>query len=337
MSRVIAAKIAVAMVVAACTSTEGTVTLVTHDSFVLPDEVIAGFEADEGVSLEVVQVGDAGTTVANAIATAGDPLGDVLFGVDNLLVGRALQAGLFEPYAADGLEAIPERFRVDDQNRVTPIDFGYVCVNYRPDAMDGEAPETLDDLRRPRFASQFVTQNPESSSPGLVFLAATVARYGEPGWQDFWRDLRDNGVTITSGWSESYENFYVGGTPDGTKAIVNSYASSPVFEGLFGGEDPVVSSILLDSCFEQIEFAGILAGTDNRQAAERLLDWLISPAVQSEIPLAMFVSPVNPEAVIPDDFARFTPAVEQPLSLPPAVVAAGRDRWTAEWLEIFRE
>ncbi|NNF53196.1 MAG: thiamine ABC transporter substrate-binding protein [Acidimicrobiales bacterium] len=315
-----------------------TVTLLAHESFVLPDGTFEAFTAETGITVEVLQTGDAGTIVANAIATAGDPVGDVLFGVDNLLLQRALDANVFVAHEAAGLDDVPDRVKLDPQNRVTPIDSGYVCVNYRADALNGAAPPTsLNDLRQPQLASQFVTQNPENSTPGLAFLFATIASFGEDGWKDFWRDLRDNGVTITPGWNEAWNNAYVGGDPGGTKGIVNSYASSPVFEGLFGGDDPVVSEILIDSCFEQIEFAGVLAGTDAPQNAGKLIDYLLSPAVQSEIPLSMFVEPVNSTATIPEEFSTWTTPITSPLALTPTEIAENQARWTQEWLELFRE
>lgn len=315
-----------------------TITLLAHESFVLPDGTFEAFTADTGITVEVLQAGDAGTIVANAIATAGDPVGDVLFGVDNLLLQRALDADVFIAHEAAGLDDVPERVKLDPQNRVTPIDSGYVCVNYRPDALNGAvAPASLEDLRQPQLASQFVTQNPENSTPGLAFLFTTIATFGEDGWQDYWRDLRDNGVTITPGWNEAWNNEYVGGDPGGNKGIVNSYASSPVFEGLYGGDDPAVSDILIDSCFEQIEFAGVLAGTDAPENAGKLVDYLLSPAVQSEIPLSMFVEPVNSAATIPREFSTWSTPITAPLALTPVEIAENQARWTQEWLELFRE
>ena len=327
-----------ALLAAACSGSEesDTITLLTHESFVLSEGTFEAFTAETGITVDVVSSGDAGAVVAAAIATAGDPVGDVLFGVDNLLLQRALDGDVFRSHEASGLDDVPDRFKLDAENRVTPIDTGYVCVNYRPEDLEGDGPSSLDDLRQPQYAAEFITQNPESSTPGLAFLFATIATFGEDGWQDYWRDLRDNGVTVTSGWSEAWAE-YVGGDPGGDKGIVNSYASSPVFEGLFGGENPTVSSILVDSCFAQIEFAGVLNGTESPNNAGLLIDYLLSPAVQSDIPLNMFVEPVNDRAVVPDEFAAFAVPVPSPLSLPPAEIAANQARWTQEWLDLLRE
>ncbi len=337
MKRIALVLAALGIVAGSCGDDESdTITLLTHESFVLSDGIFDTFTAETGITVEVVSSGDAGAVVAGAIATAGDPVGDVLFGVDNLLMQRAIDADVFQAHEAEGLADVPDRFKLDANYRLTPIDTGYVCVNYRDDELpEGSAPLLLDDLRKPEFASTFITQNPESSTPGLAFLFTTIATYGEDGWQDYWRDLRDNGVSITSGWSEAWAE-YTGGDPGGDKAIVNSYASSPVFEGLFGGENPTISSIMTDSCFAQIEFAGVLAGTESPSNAGQLIDFLLSPVVQADIPLNMFVEPVNGAAVVPDDFARWVVPVEEPLSLPPEEIAANQARWTQEWLEIFR-
>jgi thiamine transport system substrate-binding protein len=337
MKRIAAIVALLGLLVGACGDGESDmIVLLTHESFVLSDGIFDPFTADTGVTVEVVSAGDAGAVVAGAIATSGDPVGDVLFGVDNLLMQRALDADVFQPHVAQGLDTVPDRFKLDPDNRLTPIDTGYVCVNYRDDQLPADVtPLSLDDLRRPELASTFITQNPESSTPGLAFLFATIATYGEDGWQDYWRDLRANGVAVTSGWSEAWAE-YVGGDPGGDKAIVNSYASSPVFEGLFGGDDPTISSIIADSCFAQIEFAGVLVGTESPTTAGKLVDYLLTPKVQSDIPLNMFVEPVSSAASIPDDFARWAVPVDAPLTLPPDQIAANQARWTQEWLEIFR-
>ncbi|NNE95352.1 MAG: thiamine ABC transporter substrate-binding protein [Acidimicrobiales bacterium] len=337
MKKVIVALASLAVVLGGCGDSESdTIVLLTHESFVLSEGTFDAFTEETGITVEGVSSGDAGSVVAGAIATAGDPIGDVLFGVDNLLMQRALDADVFQAHVAEGLDDVPDRFKLDPENRLTPIDTGYVCVNYRDaDLGANDVPLTLEDLRRPEFASTFITQNPESSTPGLAFLFATIAAYGEDGWQDYWRDLKANGVTITSGWSEAWAE-YVGGDPGGDKAIVNSYASSPVFEGLFGGDNPTLSTIMLDSCFAQIEFAGVLAGTDSPTNAGKLVDYLLSPAVQSDIPLNMFVEPVNSQASIPTDFSRWTTPVTDPLTLSPSDIAANQARWTQEWLDIFR-
>ncbi|MGI9613912.1 MAG: thiamine ABC transporter substrate-binding protein, partial [Acidimicrobiales bacterium] len=182
-----------------------TVRLITHDSFMVSEGLFNTFTADTGITVDVVAGGDAGEIVSKAILTAGEPEADVLFGIDNAFLQRGLDADLFVAYESPTLETVPDEFELDDQHRVTPIDVGDVCVNYWTDAVPGgQAPATLDDLAKPEFAASFVTQDPESSSPGFAFLLTTIAAYGEDGWEDYWQQLADGGLTVTSGWNDAY-------------------------------------------------------------------------------------------------------------------------------------
>jgi thiamine transport system substrate-binding protein len=334
---VVAVTIALALGTTACgDDTDGaanvTLTLVTHDSFAVSDGVLAAFTEETGIGVEQVAAGDTGRMVAEAILTAGDPLGDVLFGVDNTFLQRALDAELFVPHESPDLAAVPEEFRLDPQHRVTPIDYGDVCVNYWTDALSGEPPRTLLDLTDPAFAGQLAVENPETSSPGLAFLLATVA--ATPDWEAYWSALRDNDVAVTADWNTAYYGEFVAG--GGDRPLVVSYASSPVAELVYA--DPPVDTpptgVLLDSCFRQIEFAGILAGTDHPDEAAALVDFMLTPTFQDDVALSMFVFPVADTATLPPVFAEHAVVADDPVTLDPAEIEANRDAWTDRWLEI---
>jgi thiamine transport system substrate-binding protein len=311
------------------------VRLVTHDSFNVSEGIFDTFTAETGAEVDVVQAGDAGEVVSRAILTAGEPEGDVLFGIDNTFLQRGLDADLFEPYESPGLADVPDDLELDDEHRVTPIDVGDVCVNYWIDALPGgEAPATLDDLTAPTLASSFVTQNPETSSPGFAFLLATIAAFGEEGWEEYWQELADGGVTVTSGWEDAYYGEFVGA--GGEKSLVTSYATSPAAEVLFA-EPPVEEAptgVLLDGCFRQIEFAGVLAGTEQPEAAAALIDFMLSETFQADIPLNMFVHPANETVELPEVFVEHSAEPEEPLLVDPAEIEANRSEWTERWAEI---
>jgi thiamine transport system substrate-binding protein len=320
---------------------DDTITLMTHDSFFLPEGTFEAFEVEHGVSVQLLPSGDAGAMVNQAILTADRPLADVLFGVDNTFLSRALEAGIFEPHASAALEHVPARLQLDAQDRVTPIDVGHVCLNLDRAAF-GEGglpqPATLEDLADPALAGQLVVQNPATSSPGLSFLLATVAAFGEDGWADYWSALRDNDVTVTSGWEEAYYGYFSGAAgSEGEQPIVVSYASSPVAEVLFGAdpEAAVSPTLALEAgCFEQIEFAGVLAGTEQPELAGALIDYLLSPEVQAELPMAMFVYPARSDVALPAAFEQHALVPAAPASLDPAVIDANREAWISEWTDI---
>jgi thiamine transport system substrate-binding protein len=313
-----------------------TVTLVTHDSFAVSDGIFDAFTAETGVEVEVVSAGDAGAMVSQAILTAGDPVADVLFGIDTTFLCRGTEAGLFVPYRPDALDDVPEEHQIAVEDLATPIDVGDVCLNYSKAAFpdEADAPQSLDDLTEPAFADAFVTENPETSSPGLAFLLATIAEYGADGWEDWWADVRENGVEVTSGWEEAYNDSF--GAGSGERSIVTSYASSPVADVVYSDpprDEPAIG-VVADACFRQVELAGVLRGTEHPEAAALLVDFLLSPTFQEDIPLNMFVEPVNPEAELPEEYTAHRTVIEDPLTLTPAEIEAGRDEWTERWTEI---
>jgi thiamine transport system substrate-binding protein len=313
------------------------VVLVTHSSFVVSDDVKQEFETQSGQTLRILQTGDAGEALTRALLTAGNPEGDVFFGVDSNLLSRALDGDLFEDYESPGLENIPPEYVLDEEHRVTPIDRGDVCLNYDR-AWFGDRgiapPRSIADLTRPVYDGLLVVENPATSTPGLAFVLATIARYGERDWRTYWQMLRDNDVLVVSGWEEAYNVRFSGAAgSNGDRPIVVSYASSPPAEVIFRSPRPAraPTAVLTDSCFRQIEFAGVLRGAANTDGARELVDFMLSPRFQEDVPLSMFVFPVDPAAELPPEFVRFATVPRNPLELPPARIEENRDRWIKEW------
>jgi thiamine transport system substrate-binding protein len=318
-----------------------TLTLITHQSFLISDEVMAMFEQEHNVTVEILRADDAGAMLNQAILTKDNPLGDVLFGVDNTFLSRSLEAGIFEPYESPLLASVPDELELDPEHRVTPIDFGDVCLNYdRETITDDQAPQTLLDLTDERFRGQLVVENPATSSPGLAFLLATIAQFGEEGdytWLDYWRDLRDLDVLVTKGWEDAYYGRFSGGSGEGDRPLVVSYASSPPAEVFYSDPQPeeAPTGAVEAGCFRQIEFSGVLAGTDAPDLAAAFIDFMLSVPFQEDIPLNMFVFPANSEAALPDVFVEHTTIPAAPATLDPEVIDANRDRWIEEWDDLM--
>jgi thiamine transport system substrate-binding protein len=331
------------LLIAACTQRvetgPRTVTLVTHDSFDVSKDVLSEFEAQSGIDVEVLPAGDAGQVVNRAILTAGNPEGDVLFGIDDNLLYDAFEAGVFEPYASPRLAAVPDGYELDPEHRVTPIDHGDVCVNYDVEwfaSRDIDPPATLEDLAEPMYRGLLVVENPATSTPGLAFLLATIARFGD-GWEGYWTTLVENEVTIVNGWERAYFGEFSGaGGGSGTLPLVVSYASSPPAEIVFAEEplDEAPTAVIEDTCYRQIEFAGILAGAEHPDEARALIDFMLSREFQEDIPLRMFVFPVVTDAELPDVFVENAIVPKDPLSLPAAEVSARRAEWVQRWTDV---
>ncbi|WP_395657010.1 thiamine ABC transporter substrate binding subunit [Nocardioides sp.] len=310
------------------------VVLVTHDSFGLPKPLERRFEEESGYDLVVRGSGDAGTLTNKLVLTQDDPLGDVAFGVDNTFASRALDAGVFTPYDAD-LPAGAEQYRLpgDDDHELTPVDDASVCVNVDDTWFadhDLAPPTTLDDLVDPAYRDLFVTPGAATSSPGMAFLLATIAAYGD-GWQDWWARLMDNGAKLVDGWSQAYEVDFTQGGGSGVRPIVLSYDSSPAFT-VSGGRSS--TSALLDTCFRQVEYAGVLAGAQNPDGARALVDFLLTPEVQAALPESMYVFPVDSSVELPQEWARFAEQPTDPYQVDPAQVDEHRDEWLREWSDV---
>jgi thiamine transport system substrate-binding protein len=317
-------------------SVGGTVRLLAHDSFVVSDDLVKQFEQETGLTLEIVTAGDAGTMVAGAVLAAGAPTADVMFGIDNTLVSRAVTAGVFEPYTSPDLGTLEPALQEDTSGGlVTPVDYGDVCINIDDAELADRgvpAPTSLDDLIKPEYRDLLVVEDPGTSSPGLAFLLATIARYGD-GWQDYWGSLAANGVKVAGSWTDAYVGDFSGGG-DGDRPLVVSYATSPPAEIVYASEPKPkkpTTSVMTDGCYRQVEYAGVLAGAANPDAARAVVTWLLSEPVQADVPLSMFVFPARSGTPLPQVFTDFAATVDAPLQLPADDVAAHLSTWLADW------
>ncbi|MFF4474091.1 thiamine ABC transporter substrate binding subunit [Streptomyces sp. NPDC001599] len=321
-----------------------TVTLVSHDSWAASKDVIAAFEKESGYKVKVLEDGDAGQAVNKAILTKDNPQGDVFFGVDNTLLSRALDNGLFQPYEAKGSDLVRSEYRADqDEHRVTPVDTGDICVNYDKAYFSRHKltpPRTLDDLVKPEYKDLLVTENAGSSSPGLGFLLGTAAKYGDEGWEGYWKKLKANGVKVVDSWEQAYNEEFSGSAggkkAKGDRPLVVSYASSPPVEVVYADPQPATAptGVADGTCFRQVEYAGLLSNAKNPEGGKALLDFLLSKSFQEDMPLNMFVYPVREGARVPEVFSKFGPQAKDPQTLDPAKIADNRDQWVKSWTSL---
>ncbi len=329
---------AVCVAVAACGEgpQDEPLRLVAYDSFVMTEESEASFEAMSGVELEVSTAGDAGQLVSQLILTADEPAADVVWGIQNTLITRSLGANLFTAYQPTTSGDLDVDLVLDPQYRLTPVNRGDVCINFDREWFaenELEPPSSLDDLIDPAYSDLLVVQHPEQSSPGLAFLLATIAAFGEGGWIGYWEQLRANGVLVVSGWTEAYQSEFT--RSGGERPIVVSYASSPPVEVLFADSvvDEAPTGVVVSTCFAVVEFAGILAGTEQLEAAQELIDFLTSPEFQAELPLTMFVYPANETVDLPEIFVAHSDVPSAPLTMAADDIEDSREVWTEQWVE----
>lgn len=325
-----------------CTSKPKTLTVMTHDSFAISEDVITQFETENNVDVIFLQSGDAGSMLNKAILSKDAPLADVLFGVDNTFLSRALEADIFEIYQSPVLSEISSEFIVDETYRALPVDYGDVCINYDKKyfAENNLAlPQSFEDLTKPEYKNLLVVQSPATSSTGLAFMLATRAYFGDD-FLDYWKQLKDNEVVVVDGWETAYYTNFSASSGQGSQPMVVSYASSPPVEVLFASEplteSPTASLVADGMCFRQIEFVGILKNSENRELAEKFIDFMLSKTFQEDMPLNMFVYPVNQNAQLPELFIQHAQVVADPSTLPYDEIAANRDEWIESWVEVMK-
>jgi thiamine transport system substrate-binding protein len=315
-----------------------TLRVMTHDSFAVSESIISDFEDDFGVNISFIKSGDTGALLNRAILTSASPEADVLYGIDNAYLSRALEADLFIPYRSKMISRIPEEYFMEGGNLVTPVNFGDVCINYDRSYLFSHnlnTPDSLDDFTDTIYRGMLVVENPATSSPGLAFLLTTIANYGETGYLNYWQKLKDNDVVVVNDWSTAYYTNFSGSSGKGLQPFVVSYNTSPAAEVFFASnppQEPPTSAITAPlTCFRQIEFVGILKGSHQEELAGYFIDYMLSNEFQADLPLQMFVFPVNPDAGVPEVFTNVITLPDQPVMLSSEFISENRDRWIQEW------
>lgn len=313
--------------------------VMTHDSFAASESVIKEFEKANNATVKILKSGDAGAALNKAILAKASPLADAFFGVDNTFLSRATKADIFDAYKPASASNLPAEFALDPEFRLTPVDFGDVCLNYDRAYFQKKnlaPPQSLDDLIKPAYKSLTVVENPATSSPGLAFLLATISTFGKDKYLDYWKALRANDVLVSEGWDDAYYAKSSWGGKGGDRPIVVSYATSPAAEVFFSSgkvTTPPTGNVLGDgACFRQIEFVGVLKGAKNPDLAKKFVDFMVTPKFQEDVPEQMFVFPVLRDAKLPD-FYKFAETPKKPASVSPADIDANRDAWIKAWTE----
>ncbi|MBE7434385.1 MAG: thiamine ABC transporter substrate-binding protein [Anaerolineales bacterium] len=331
------------LLLSACApASPATLTIMTHDSFAISEDVVTAFEQANNVDVVFLASGDTGTMLNKAILAKDAPLADVMFGVDNTFLSRALEADIFDAYQSPALSDVPAEFILDSSNRALPVDYGDVCINYDKKYFAENnlaVPQSFEDLAKPEYSGLLVVQNPATSSPGLAFMLATRAYFGD-GFLDYWQSLKDNGVVVVDGWETAYYTNFSASSGKGPQPMVVSYASSPAAEVVFAAEplteSPTASIVAPGMCFRQVEFVGILKNGQNRDLAEKFVDFMLGKQFQEDMPLNMFVYPVNQSAQLPEVFMQYAQVASQPAAITYEDIAANRDAWIEAWNEVMK-
>ncbi|KAA2264100.1 thiamine ABC transporter substrate-binding protein [Solihabitans fulvus] len=313
-------------------STDHSVTLVTHDSFVVKQEVIDEFQRSSGIKVTVLKSGDAGALTNKLVLTKGNPIGDAAYGVDSTFASRALGEGVFQEYQSPEGDKGPQRYAADGSHKLSAVDVGDVCVNVDTGwfaAKNLPEPKTYQDLADPKYRDLLVVEDPATSSPGLAFLFGSIGKLGESGWTDYWTKLKANGVKVVSGWEEAYNQDFSGSAGKGPRPIVVSYASSPAAE--IGQDGTPRTKALLDTCYRQVEYAGVLSGAKHVDDAKKVVDFLLSEKFQAQVADQMYVYPAREGVALPEAWTKAAPLPKDSAALPADKIQANREHWVQQW------
>jgi thiamine transport system substrate-binding protein len=308
---------------------EAQLVVYAYDSFVAEwgpaPLIVPKFEEEHGVRVEVISVGDAGQVLNRAILEKDDPKADIIVGIDNNMLSRALEESVLQRYRSPNLDAVPQWLIFDDSHSVTPFDYGYFAFVFDSEAL-ANPPSSLEELTDSRFRKRIIVQDPRTSSPGLGFLLWTVAVYGEQ-YLEYWRRLEPNLLTITAGWDTAYGMFTSGEAP-----MVLSYTTSPAYHAEYEQTDRFRALLFDEGHYLQVEGMGILRGAPHPVAARKFIDFILTEEFQTEIPLTNWMYPVDPEVGTPDSF-RFAPKPDRSLQLQAEEIRTNRDRWIDAWVK----
>lgn len=301
-------------------------TIYTYSSFPvsLADTIKNHLAKTEQIKVEFRSFSDTGPLFNQLIQEKQKPQADLVIGLDNNYLNKAVEKDIFQAYKPKAASKIRPELVFDPQYRMIPFDYGYVVFNYDREKLN-RVPKSHRDLLDPYYKGKIIIENPLTSSPGQVFLLTTVALYGEKGYLDYWRQLKPNLLAITPGWDEAYGIYTAGEAP-----IVLSYGTSPVYHLLYDKTERYQALVLDDAAYAQIEGMGIVKGSANLNEAEQLVDYLLSPDFQSLIPESQFMYPATSDAKLPASF-RIAAQAQRILNLPSNQVAAKIDRWLADW------
>ena len=300
-----------------------------YDSFVSEwgpgPVVIPKFEEKYGIKVNLVSAGDSGQVLQKAIIEKDDPKADILIGIDNNLLAKAKKEKIFSPYRPKNISKIPKELIFDPEFNVVPFDYGFFSIIYDSEKIKNP-PGSLDDLLNPEYKKSIILLDPRTSGPGLGFLLWTIARYGDS-FTGYWTKLKPSILTITDGWDTGYGLFTSGEAP-----MVLSYTTSPAYHVEYEDTDRYRAAVFKEGHYMQIEGLGIVRDAPRRAAAEKFMEFALSPDFQEAIPLTNWMYPAAEGTRLPASF-DYAPIPEKKLILPAEEISSGIDRWLDEWTD----
>lgn len=301
----------------------------TYDSFASDwgpaGIVIPPFEEKYGIEVDLKAAGDSGSVLSRVILEKEDPKADLIIGIDNNMLAKALSEEVLEDYRPQNINKVPEHLIFDKSFHAIPFDYGFFAINYDSQKID-VPPSSLEDLTKNDFQDSLILMDPRTSSPGLGFLLWTISVYGDD-FTDYWKRLKPSILTITDGWDSGYGLYTAGEAP-----LVLSYTTSPPYHVEYEETDRYKAVLFEEGNYMQIESMGIIRNAENRENAEKFIEYMLTADFQNAIPLTNFMMPVTDEADLPESFS-YAPVSETPLLIEAEKIEKNLEQWLEDWLE----
>ena len=292
-------------------SQSDTLYILSYDILAFDEALIDEFENRSGYTVEFILADDAGGILNTMMLMKDQPQADLVIGLDNTYIQTAIDFCLIEPITIDVEHIQPELMTTYSEYGV-PFDYGHVCLNADTSVFDAnlESPTSLNNLTSPDWKGKVAFPSPLTSSPGRAFFLATLGYFNHDIDQtlEWWNNMKNNDLILTSGWTESYEIHYSGGYGIWTEghigdaAITVSYCHSPGVEAYFSENQTSSRAILFDEVsFKQIEYVSFTNGKTNRIAAESFTEFLLSYDVNQHMPTSNYMYSVLQNTSLPVD------------------------------------
>ncbi len=283
----------------------------TSDSFAggIAKVVIPKFEKQYSCKVKVVSFGSMGDVLARLIAEKNSPRADVVIGLNLQQLNKAINEGILEKYRATNSKNLTYKGFINDYGTV--YDYGAIAMLYNSEKVKNP-PRSFKDLLKPEYKGKIVLIDPRTSSTGLTFLMWTIAAFGEDGAMEYWKELKKNVLTFTSGWSAAFKMIETGEAD-----IIVSFATDGAYSMYKYGTIKYVPVIFEEGAYVLEEYAGIIKNAKNRALARAFIEFILTPEFQKEVPLNQWMLPViNIE--LPEVF-KYVPETKKILRVDPKI------------------
>ena len=302
-------------------------TIYTYDSFVSewgPGPIIEKiFEEKHNADIEFVAV-DSAATLLNKVILEGDTSkADIVLGLDMNLFDLAEQSELFTTHNINDINNLINLPLKWESNKFVPYNYGYFSFVYNEANLE-IPPKSMDELINSTNA-RIVIQDPRTSTPGLGLLTWMKALYGDKAG-DEWKKLNKKIISVTKGWTDAYYNFFMAGEAD----MVLSYTTSPAAHIMFEERYDILATTFEEGNYITIEFAGILNNSQNKDLANKFLNFMLSKEFQSVIPSTNIMYPVTNIKDLPEAFDKLD--VPNFIQMDPKEINKNKEKWIDEWL-----